>query len=315
MPSWFSVLKRPLQIGLAVAVLVSAGSVFLPNYYCSEVRILPVETKGTGGLGGLAATAAAFGLNIGGGDSSDANFVDMLNSRSLKESLLQTEYRFPCRSWRFGKKEMRTQTLLDYLGSANLDRGLKQLNPVFSVARDVKSKVIILRVETVSPELSQLVARQATKLLEANVQMKGRTHGSAKAAFAEARLAEARHEMDDSEAQMRNFMEVNRNYSVSTDPSIKLRGLRLEMEMKLRQQLVITLTMNHEQALMEEKNDVPILDIMDPGNLPIEKSRPSRGSIVLLCFFIATGGSLVWRNRLWIVAKVTEEAGRGDELQ
>ena len=63
MPSWFSVLKRPLQIGLAVAVLVSAGSVFLPNYYCSEVRILPVETKGTGGLGGLAATAAAFGLN------------------------------------------------------------------------------------------------------------------------------------------------------------------------------------------------------------------------------------------------------------
>ena len=82
MPSWFSVLKRPLQIGLAVAVLVSAGSVFLPNYYCSEVRILPVETKGTGGLGGLAATAAAFGLNIGGGDSSDANFVDMLNSGS-----------------------------------------------------------------------------------------------------------------------------------------------------------------------------------------------------------------------------------------
>ena len=48
-PAWVSGLKRPLQIGLAAAVVTAAITLFLPNHYKSEARVLPIEAKGMGG--------------------------------------------------------------------------------------------------------------------------------------------------------------------------------------------------------------------------------------------------------------------------
>ena len=81
-------LKKPIQWAFAAGLLTAIITLFLPNYYKSEARLLPVESKGLGGsLGGLATAAAAFGVSVPGGDSNDANFVDVLNSRWLREQL------------------------------------------------------------------------------------------------------------------------------------------------------------------------------------------------------------------------------------
>jgi len=40
--------------------------------------------------------------------------------------------------------------------------------------------------------------------------------------------------------------------------------------------------------------------VLDPGNLPIDKSRPARSIIVLLAFFLVSAGSWAWLNREWI---------------
>ena len=103
-----------------------------------------------------------------------------------------------------------------------------------------------------------------------------------------------------------HFLEVNRNYQTSSDPSVRLQGIRLETELRLRQQLITTLAMNREQALLEEKNDIPILNILDPGNLPIHKSRPSRGSTVMSAFLAAFFLVLAWQHRAWIKANLIE---------
>lgn len=312
---WIQSLKRPLQIGSAVAVATAIFSLFMPNYYRSVARILPVETKGGGGLGNLAAAAAAFGVGVPGSDGGDANFVDILNSRWMRENLLKTEFTFKIRTWRFGKEQVRTQTLMDYLEQKNMDRAIGAFTPIFSASRDLKSKMLTLSVESPSPELSQQVARKASALLEEFVQAKGRTRGGNKATFADARLKEARNEMSQAEDEFRRFLEGNRNYQVSSDPSVRLRGLRLESELKLRQQLVMTLAMNREQALLEEKNDMPILNILDAGNLPIEKSKPARSILVLLALLLGTFGSWIWFNRNWIKARLLEDdEGHGPRL-
>jgi len=106
--------------------------------------------------------------------------------------------------------------------------------------------------------------------------------------------------MSQAEEQFRLFLESNRNYLTSSDPSVRLKGARLEAELKLRQQLVTTLAMNREQALMEEKNDMPILNVMDYGNIPDEKSRPARLTMILVSFVLALGGTLVYQNRSWL---------------
>lgn len=302
-------LKKPIQWAFAAGVLTAAVSLFMPNYYRSEARLLPVESKAAGGLGGLAAAAAAFGVSVPGGEGNDANFVDILNSRWLREQLLQTEFQYRARSWRFGAEHLVKGTLSDHLEAKNLDRGLQELGKVLSVSRDLKSKVIFIGAETTSPELSQLVVRRAGKLLEVFLQEKGRTRGGAKAAFAEARLADARREADEAEEAFRRFLEGNRNYQVSADPAVRLKGTRLEGELRLRQQLVTTLALNREQALLEEKNDIPILNVLDSGNLPIEKNRPARSQLVLALAFLVGLGGWGFENRTWIKDRLSDRPG------
>jgi uncharacterized protein involved in exopolysaccharide biosynthesis len=291
-------LKKPLQWALAAGLLTAVVTLFMPNYYRSEARLLPVESKGLGGnLGGLASAAAAFGVSVPGGDNSDANFVDVLNSRWLKEQLIKTEFQYRMKSWRFGAERVEKGTLYDYLDVKNMDRAVKEFSSVLSASRDLKSKVITLSVETKSPDLSQQVVQRAGKLLETFFQEKGRTRGGAKAVFAESRLAEARREMDEAEDNLRRFLDGNRNYLGSADPAVRLKGTRLEAELRLRQQLVTSIAMNREQALLEEKNDIPILNVLDAGNLPIEKSKPTRSVFVLGVMFLVAVTLSGWHHR------------------
>jgi uncharacterized protein involved in exopolysaccharide biosynthesis len=260
-----------------------------------------MDQKGfSGGLGGLASAAAAFGVNVPGAEGSDGNFVDILQSRTIREQLAKTEFKFKQRKWRFGPEVQRSETLEKYLESKNLDRAVADVGRMIFINKDLKSKIILLSAETRSPELSQLIVEKATALLEAFIQQKGRTRGGAKAAFAEARLDETRKEFAKTEEELREFLNNNRGYLTSTDPNIKLRGLRLEAEYKLRSQLVTTLSLSREQALLDEKNDIPILNVMDVANLPVEKSGPSRGKLVLLVFLIGVVASWTWLNRAWI---------------
>jgi len=305
-PAWLKDLKRPLQVGCITAALVALVSIFMPNYYASEARLLPPDSKASG-LAGLASAAAAFGITVPGGDSSDNNFVDILKSRWLYERLLTKEFQFREKSWRFGKERAYRQTLEGYLQAPNRDRALGALATMITVTRDTKTKVISLVAETKSPELSQGIVQQCTQLLEDFLHQKDRTRGGAKAVFAEARLVEARGELDQAEANLRGFLDGNRNYTSSADPAVRLRGLRLEAELKLRQQLVMTLALNREQALMEEKNDVPIVNVMDKANLPIDKSRPHRAKLVQLGFLLGTLGALGWKKRRMIWERLMQK--------
>ena len=211
------------------------------------------------------------------------------------------------KSWRFGAEQVEKHTLYDYLHASNMDRAISGVGAILFTSRDLKSKVISISAETKSPELSQLIVQRAGKLLEVFLQEKGRTRGGAKVAFAEARLAEARREMDEAEDILRRFLEGNRNFQSSADPSVRLKGSRLETELRLRQQLVSTIAMNREQALLEEKNDIPILNILDSGNLPIDKSKPARSLIVQLTTMLVGAISWIWINRYWVRARLLPE--------
>ena len=293
-----SSIKGPVKWGGVAALLAALLSLALPDRYRSVARILPVEAKPPGsGLGQLISTAAAFGVNLPGQEGAEGNYADILASRWMAESLLKERFRFQVRSWKFGAERAMDQTLSEYLDARNPDDAARKVQAVLAASRDTKSKILLISAETRSPELSQQIVRKAEALLEEFVHKKGRTRGGAQAAFAEARLAEARDELAQAQEAFRTFLNVNRNYATSSDPSIRITGAGLEAEWKLRTQMVMTLSMNREQALLEEKNDLPILNVMDPGNLPVEKSGPARSRLVLVAFFLAGLGVFAWENR------------------
>lgn len=280
-------IRTSMLVAVVVGLLTAIVTLILPNQYRSEARILPADQRVSGGLGTAAAAAAAVGVNIPGQESADSAYVDILNSRSLREELLQTKFRFQIRTWYFGKETLRDQTLYDYLEVKNADRALVKLKSKIFIQRDLKSKLLTIGVETESPELSQKATRRLAQLLDEFVVLKSQTRGSKKVQFAEKRLVEARFEMAQAEDIFRVFLDQNRNYLLSPDPSVRLKGIRLDNEFKLRTQLVTTLAIAREQALLEEKNDMPILNFLDVGNLPIEKSGPSRAIRVISFAFIS----------------------------
>ena len=300
-------LKRSIQVSIAAGLVAVVATLFMSNYYRSEARLLPVDSKGSGSaLGGLASAAAAFGVSVPGGDSNDANYVDVLNSRWLKEKILQSEFQFHVRSWRFGAETAEKKKLYDYLEARNMDQAVRVMGSVLRSSRDIRSKVISISAETTSPELSQQIAQEAIKQLESFSREKGRTRGSAKVAFAEARLVEAREEMNEAESAFRRYLEANKNYQMSGDPNVRLTGARFESELRLRQQLVTSIAMNREQALLEEKNDIPILNILDQGHLPFDKIKPNRISIVALTMLLAGISTFLWSNRKWVHSLLNE---------
>ena len=292
---------------------MAAFTILMPNFYRSEAVIIPVDSKSVGGsLGGLAAAATAMGVNVGGNEGNDANFVDVLNSRWFREQLLYSELTFKARGWSYGPERERKETLFSYLKSQNTDRGVRSIAALLTSTKDIKSKILTVSAETTSPSLSQAITHRALALLEAYAQQKGRTRGSAKAIFAEARLKEAKREMLVAEDNLRRFLEVNRNFATSADPMVRLQGMRLEAELKLGQQVVMTIALSREQALMDEKNDLAILNILDNGNLPIEKSRPARSVLVILTFAITVLTALGWHYRKLITVMLIEPEQNSD---
>jgi hypothetical protein len=170
---------------------------------------------------------------------------------------------------------------------------MDELASLFTSRRDLKTGVLALSAETRSPELSRLIVKRATALLEEFVKQRAQTRGGHKAAFAAARLAEAKAEYAQAEQLLEVFLNVNRNYQQNPDPAIHLRGDRLSADVVLRRQVVSALTLSREQALMDEKDDTPILNVLDEANLPVQKSRPSRSAWVvavsLFTFVLAWG--------------------------
>ncbi len=270
-------LPRILMGGVAGALVVGVVSLLVPNQYRSEAAILPADARTTNAsLGQIAAAAAAVGVSIPGQDTPDVAFVDILGSRNIREKLLATKYRYRITRWPFTPEVVEEKTLYAYLGKKNQDRALAELAKHIGISRSPRTKLLTISVETNSAELSQLIVGDLVRQLELFLMEKMRTKGGSKALFAAERLVEARKNLEQEELNFRSFMRANKSYQSSSDPEVRLGGAKLELEMKLRQQLVATLSIAYEQALMEEKNDMPILNVLDKGNLPSEQSFPHR---------------------------------------
>jgi len=161
----------------------------------------------------------------------------------------------------------------------------------------LKPAGISINVETRSPQLSQQVAQQAAQLLIEFVTTQQRTKGGAKARFVRQRVQDVEADIGRIEDTLRQFLQANRNYQTTTDPEVRLKGARLEFELQTKRQILIGLNVSLEQALQQEKDDTPLVNILDTGNLPIEKSRPGRAIIVLLVTAVTGIAMWTWDNR------------------
>jgi hypothetical protein len=288
-----------LSVGLLMAIL----SLFISSQYRSEASILPEKPEGAGG--GLLAAAATLGIKPPSMDQDlGETYPDILTSHWLDERLVTRPFHFSYRVGLIGPTITRDQSLVEYFHVRNVDLAIRKLPSIFVVRRDLKTGVVTLAAESKSPELSRDIARTALNLLEEFLTVKKNTRGKEKAAFIRQRIKEAGEAYDASEECLRGFLLQNKNFKGSLDPNVQLKGARLEGDLALRRQVVVTLTLNLEQALQQEKDTVPVLAILDDGYLPLEKSRPSRAVLVLCSMVLAAVLLLAWERRRVLALRI-----------
>jgi hypothetical protein len=300
-------LRRPLRHACLAGLATAAVTVCLPNDYRSQARILSDMGHPGGGASlrtGVWAPTAPPETPAPREDGPTVIYVDILKSRRMAEQLLLQEYEYGCRPWRFARRRSTRGTLLDYLGAENVDRAMKPLKKVLDIQRDPKSGLLTISAETTSPELSLLVVRKAAESLRDFLVELGQDSGRSKARFTLGRLREVQDKYAELGRQFERFQDANRNWEASPSPNLRFRGAQMREELNLWRQVVMNLTLNHEQALLEAQNDTQTLLLMDPGSLPLEKSRPHRALIVCAVASAVGAGSWAARNRTAILNRI-----------
>jgi len=144
--SWSLPLKHGI-LAVGLSVLYSLTQV---NHYTSTAIILPADSKSggmLGSLGGAAAAASALGISVPGQDSSDSAYVDILNSRPVREALLNTVFDFNIKYFYLDINRPRQQTLYRYLGVSNMDYAVKTTREFITINRDLKTKILTIQLK------------------------------------------------------------------------------------------------------------------------------------------------------------------------
>lgn len=246
----------------------------IKNSYTSTATILP---SGTGGLSSELKDLAAGSLSdlgLGASDQAPENsstlFPDVLTSRLISEKVLERSYAFKRNS------KFISMTLAEYVNESNLDRAIKELKKLVNISVDKRTGVITLSVTTDYPELSAgVVHAYLEELDDYNIHHR-QSKASENEKFTAKRMTEIRGELAQAEDTLRAFKESNMNYMSASDPGLQVELTRLQREVDLKSSLYLTMSQQHELARVDAVRDIPVVQVLDKGDIPLTKSGPRR---------------------------------------
>lgn len=144
--------RRMIARNILIAVLAMALiSFILPSMYKATTTLLPPDEGNQGGLSSLLANSPVSFLDMSGlgGASSSEIFVEILNSRTVAEGVLSTQYKF----------EDKEQTLPEILEIQGAAKAVEKLHKQ-SIISSNEQGIINISVELGDPKLAADVANQ-----------------------------------------------------------------------------------------------------------------------------------------------------------
>ena len=222
--------------------------------------------------GGLAAQLGIV-LPGTGGTESPQFYVDLLRSRELLGSAVTTAFTVP--------GAPRSMTLVDLYEvegatpAIRRDEAIDRLSGALDLSPSARTNVVSVKVSATSAELAQQLNRRLLELLGDFNLRRRQSRASEERRFAEERLGTVKAELRVAEDRSQTFLQSNRDYENS--PSLVFTYERLQADVMLLRQVVMTLQQSVEQAKIEEVRDTPTITLVESPSLPV---RPdSRGVI------------------------------------
>jgi uncharacterized protein involved in exopolysaccharide biosynthesis len=307
--SIFNVLLR-YRVMIVVLALLSgfwAGlkSVTSAKHFTTEAMFMPKGARGQSQLSGL---AAQFGVNINAGDASQSPqmYTDLLEMTALLWPVAMREYRVTTDSGVITANLQKLYRVKPDRPEVMKKKKVEALQGAVKGTVMPKTGVIFLTVSTGSPELSLQIARNLLEQVNIFNLSKRQEQAAAERAFAERQVAEKRAELRQAETELENFLESNRLYRQS--PQLTLEFGRLDRQVLMRNQIYTSLLSAYETARIEEVKDLPVINIIEPPELPIGPDR--RGGVKKTAIGLLVGFAVAC-----MIAFVRDRMARNREAQ
>lgn len=271
----YTVVSVSLTVTLIYCLLIS-------NWYTSTATILP---SGGGGLSSLSSLAVGSLAELGLGsmmqadENSSTLYPKILKSRYISEKILQQKFNFQY------EQNQYSITLYDYLKMENIDKAIEKLNRLVSINVDIQTGLIRLSVMTEYPEFSAAIVHAYLDALNEYNVTNRISKARANKDFIEKRLFEVNAELNTAETKLKEFQNKNRNYLASSDPELRQEHFRYQRDVTIKEAVMVELTKRYEMARVEAARDLPIVQVLDHGSVPIQKTKPKRSIYMLGALF------------------------------
>lgn len=321
---------RILISAILFAILGAIYSLTSPNEYVATVKLLPeIDTKSAGGMGGLKSLAGLAGIDLASSAGTEAIRPDLypniLQSTPFLQSILKRKIYVAKKSkWILlgdllskdrveapismgnSKEEQEDEDEKEApipagalpKGLVNIDkesqRILLQLKNCISAELDKKSGVITISVKLADPVAAATVSYFAQQYLTDYV-TKYRTEKSvSEVMFLKKRQEEAKSRYDQALHTLSNYRDQNRNLFLNV---AKDQEKKLQYEVDLSYNLYSSLNNQLADAQVKTHRETPVIKVLEPAQVPIQKSGPKRSLITLgfmfFGIFVALGSVVI----------------------
>ena len=317
--------RKTIVQSMLLSFLISFFYIFISTpYYESYITINPIGDNMnslSSSVGGLQGLASEYGVNLNVGDflNEKPSFYipDIVNSRTLKKAVINNKWKTIehesinlIKYWEIddttkfgiGKiiESIKGRDPYIDLDSKFMDNAIEKLSEQIFVVEE-ESGLIKISVLMEEPKLSSDISNYIANYITQYVSDVMLSYSSTHREFIEERLKYSKDELASSEEELKEFSEKN-PFAVDT-PELQLQRGRLMRNMEVNQQVYITLRQQYEMARINELKETPVINILDFGEPPSEKSKPR--SIFILIMSLLIGSSLaaiflIFRNELKI---------------
>jgi len=266
-------------IPLACAVLALVLALILGRSYDAMSQILPERASVTG-LDRYSSLASQFGVSLPTGLASQSPefYGAVARSPELLRSLANSRFEFS------EDGERIEGTLIELFG---IERptphrtqlgAIKYLQGAIKTSSDPATGILEIRTNAQWAPLAEKINRRLLELIAEFDDHRRQRLASAERTFIDGRLVQVAGELRAAEADLRQFLEQNRDYDRS--PQLTLTVDRLRRAVALRQQVYTGLAQALEQARIEEVRNTPQLTIVTQPEGTAERPRLRRSIIV-----------------------------------
>jgi uncharacterized protein involved in exopolysaccharide biosynthesis len=313
----FKVIAKQKWAILIATIIATALGVFIainiPNEYSSQVQILPeLSSKdGGGGLSGLKSLAGLAGVDLGGMSATDAVrpelypnilqstpfMMGVMNmkvySSKYKQTMVMSKFleenqKKELTTRIFGKSEEKDKDafVIDPqtvpLETIRLDKKqddlIKELQKRVGATLDKKTGVISISAKMQDPVIAATIVRYAQDYLTSYV-VNYRTEKTLKdIKFLEERIGEAKRRYDNALFSFSSYQDRNKALFLNI---AKDEGKKLQYEVDLSYNLYSELVKQLEESKIKIHRETPIFKVLEPAQIPVNKSEPKRSIMVI----------------------------------